>query len=50
MLFNYLYIIQGKNETSGLYPQQTENILALNPQLFCQQIDKKKLITGKMNC
>ena len=25
------------------YRQQADNILALNPQLFCQQIDKKSI-------
>ena len=30
-----------KTRKSGLNLQQAENILALNPQLFCQQFDKK---------
>ena len=32
-----------------LYLQQVENILVLDRQLFCQQIDKKPPF-GKMNC
>ena len=39
-----------KKKDPGLYLQEAENILALNLQLFCQEIQKKKLPTGKMNC
>ena len=39
MHFTYFYLMLGKKKL-GLYLQQTENVLALNRQLFCQQIDK----------
>ena len=32
----------------GLYLKQAGNTLVLNPQIFCQQIDKKTPF-GKMN-
>ena len=33
-----------------MHPQQAGNTLALNPQFFCQQIDKKKTPFGKTKC
>ena len=50
MMFTHFYLLQGKKQKSGLYLQQAENILTFNRQLFCQQIDKRKLLTSKMNC
>ena len=41
--------MQEKKKKPGLYLQQADNILALNAQLSCQQIDKK-ILFGKMNC
>ena len=38
----HFYLMQGKKKDRlGLYLQQADNILALIPQLFCQQINKK---------
>ena len=43
MLFTqfYLSFMPVKKWKPSLHTQQTGSILALNPQLFCQQIDKK---------
>ena len=49
MLFTHFYLMSEKQQKSGLYLQQAGNILALNPQIFCQQIDKKTPF-DKMNC
>ena len=32
--------MQGKKQKPGLYLQQSDNILALNPELFFQQFNK----------
>ena len=48
-LFTHFYLMQGKKWKPDLSLQQAENILALNSQLSCQQIDKKTPF-GKMNC
>ena len=40
MLFDGFYLVQGKKKVC-LYLQQTDNIFAVNPYIFCQQIDKK---------
>ena len=50
MLFTHFYLMQGKKWKPVLHLQQAGNILTLNPQLFCQQIVKKKAPFGKMNC
>ena len=47
-LTHFIILCKEKKEP-GLYLQQAENILALNPQLFCQQTDKK-ISFGKMSC
>ena len=40
-----------KKQNPGLYSHQAENILVLNPQLFCLPTNSQKnLPTGKMNC
>ena len=49
MLFTHFYLMSEKQQKPGLYLQQAGNILALNPQIFCQQIDKKTPF-DKMNC
>ena len=50
MLFTHFYLVVAKNlETPISHIQKEKNILALNPQLFCQQIDKT-IPTGRMNC
>ena len=49
MLLTHFYFVQEKKWKPGLYLQQEENILVLNLQPFCQQIDKKGPF-GKMNC
>ena len=50
MSFTHFYLMQGKKWKPGLYLQQVDNILELHPQLFYQEIDKKNLPFGKMNC
>ena len=40
MLFTHFYFMQRKKQKPILHLQQAENILALNPQVFCQQINK----------
>ena len=49
MLLTHFYLMEGKKKKPGLYLQQAGNTLALNSQLFCQEIDKKTPF-GKMNC
>ena len=41
MLFTHFYLLSGEKIEAWLDLQQAGNTLALNPQLFCQQIDKK---------
>ena len=33
--------MQGKKQKPGLYLQWADNFMALNSQIFCQQIEKK---------
>ena len=35
MLFTHLYFMLGEKNRIGIYLQQAQNILVLNPQLFC---------------
>ena len=49
-LFTHFYLVVAKNPEKPIsHIQKEKNILALNPQLFCQQIDKT-IPTGRMNC
>ena len=52
MLFTHLYLMQGEKQKPGLHHQQAENILVLNPQLFCLPTNSQKNYTlaGEMNC
>ena len=43
MLFTHFHFTQGQKLETWFYRQEVENILALNPQLYCQQIDKKSI-------
>ena len=43
MLFTHFYLMQGKKMKLVLYLQQAENILALKPNIFCQEINKKAI-------
>ena len=45
-----LILCKAKKWKPGSYIQEEGNTMALNPQLLCQQIDKKKTPFGKMNC
>ena len=49
MLLTHFHYLQGKKWKPGLYLQQVESIVTLNPQFYCPQIDKKAPF-GKMNC
>ena len=42
MLLAHFYPMYRKKQKPGLYLQEAGNTLTLKPQLFCQQIDKKK--------
>ena len=48
-VYSFLLSYVREKGKPGLYLQQVENVLALSPQLFCQQIDKK-IPFDKMNC
>ena len=43
IVYSFLSYVKGKVEP-GLYFQQAGYTSALNPQLFCQQTDKKTLL------
>ena len=47
--------MQGEKQKPGLYLQQAENILVLNPQLFCLQTNPQTNLSNNqsnksMNC
>ena len=45
MLFTNFYLMQGKNRNLAcISSKQVPNTLALNLQIFCQQIDKKNTL------
>ena len=45
MLFTHLYLMQGGKKKPDLYLLQAENILVLNPQLFCLPTSSHKKST-----
>ena len=40
-LAHFYHLMEGRKGKPGLCLQQAENIVALNPQLFCQKLTKK---------
>ena len=55
MLFTHLYLMLGEKIEAWILSQQAENILVLNPQLFCLLANSQRksihcALVFKMNC
>ena len=44
VVYSFLFYVRQKKWKTGSYLQQAGNNMALNPQVFCQQIAKKNTL------